>query len=475
MRSTIVGMSIAVVLGLLGSQVMAQTSTPTQTALHVIATLSDITSLASDIPALQSRIGSLAVDSGISFASYGSNCITADSTTGGLDSCLFAGPTTLSNIIVEKAAYFLGDVSVGGVGGLNSTARFVVEGSNLALGQGMMVSSLGYSSSNPEDATLNPTPRDLTTQSEVCATANGTMIRCAGSTGSTVSTIDPGATVTYAWDIGSYGACTSGGGICSGSWDITTSGQSTSGQCTVEWENDGCDDIGGGQWGNCNSANGDFTQTVSDLAECLDLAENQCGNDADFMSNNGIDDAGCQVTRTTPSSYEYDEFNFVEFVPDSSTGTSTTTTYQCSGPINSSACTSQNAACTWNPSDGTQTRPVVCKDSNGVTVADSFCPSPKPATSQACSSGTGLVTGTGSTPTAVPGASVWYCHLGQFNEQSGTTCDNENFPAGYMWEQTRVCTTGTPTDAMCESGPGTAPSTANCTYSGSAGFWNCTD
>lgn len=51
----------------------------------------------------------------------------------------------------------------------------------------------------------------------------------------------------------------------------------------------------------------------------------------------------------------------------------------CSGPTSSSACTSQNNACTWT-SAGTSvaTRNVVCRNSANTQVDDAFCPSPKP-------------------------------------------------------------------------------------------------
>ena len=203
-----------------------------------------------------------------------------------------------------------------------------------------------------------------------------------------------------------------------------------------------------------------------------------------------------------------------------------------SGPGNEEIdCESQDPACTWVPGNGAgpsvATQTVHCEDSSGTVVADQLCidnvgPKPAETTTDGCG-GTGTpftCTSSGwsiegfedtcgptdydpfnlykpgddmcapngtlppsnqcpgggsSTGSAVPGATVWYCHLGSFNEQVGTTCDNENFPAGYMWGQQRVCTTATPTDAMCESGPITSPSTADCTYSGSGTLWNCTD
>ncbi len=219
-----------------------------------------------------------------------------------------------------------------------------------------------------------------------------------------------------------------------------------------------------------------------------------------------------------------------------------TITQSCSLFLSSGAgneesdCESQNPACTWVPGNGAgpsvATQTVHCEDSSGTVVADQLCidnvgPKPAETTTDGCG-GTGtpfLCTssgwaiegfagtcgptdydpfnlyapgddmcapdgtippsnrcsgsgGGGSTGSAVPGATVWYCHLGQFVEQTGTTCDNENFPAGYIWGQQRVCTTATPTDQMCEY-PNTSavnsPSTADCTYSGSGTLWNCTD
>ncbi|MBK5215651.1 MAG: hypothetical protein JJE53_02500 [Candidatus Pacebacteria bacterium] len=58
----------------------------------------------------------------------------------------------------------------------------------------------------------------------------------------------------------------------------------------------------------------------------------------------------------------------------------------CSGPTTSTACKAQSSSCTFNAEKlSTQTGTVVCKNSSGTIVNDSFCnPATRPSTSQSC-------------------------------------------------------------------------------------------
>ncbi len=209
-----------------------------------------------------------------------------------------------------------------------------------------------------------------------------------------------------------------------------------------------------------------------------------------------------------------------------------TVTNSCSGPTTSSLCLSQNAACSWNAGTtgtSTKTRTVACHDSSHNVVDDSLCTETQDPLSEICEiSSTGtpftcttsgwqigagtcspldynpatdfdLIVAQGNTvcssgtpsslscpssggspdPSEVPGASVWYCHLStNWTEEVGSTCDNQNFPSGYIWGQVRVCTTSYPpvVDNCSQGTPApTAPSSANCTDYDNDNFWTCTD
>ncbi len=71
--------------------------------------------------------------------------------------------------------------------------------------------------------------------------------------------------------------------------------------------------------------------------------------------------------------------------------------------------------CSWNSSSSTQTRAVVCVNSSGVTVADSFCVAPKPATTQACSGGV-VVTDPNLCETSYNLNGQWYPLPGTYQE-----------------------------------------------------------
>jgi hypothetical protein len=203
------------------------------------------------------------------------------------------------------------------------------------------------------------------------------------------------------------------------------------------------------------------------------------------------------------------------------------------------SCEGTNAACSWTPGNNAgpsvKTRTVTCEATTGgntTTVADQYCidnvgPKPETTTDNGCIVETGtpftcttggwqidgfsdtcspidyepgtnhirnetmcapnnviplsgdcLGSGGNNTGTPVAGASVWYCHLSNgWQQVSGSTCDNTNFPDGYIWGQQRVCTTGNPNSSQCSQGTPapTSPSTANCTDSNNDNHWNCTD
>jgi len=142
----------------------------------------------------------------------------------------------------------------------------------------------------------------------------------------TTFTVTCDYTETYSWSVGTWGACTSSGaGVCSGSWI------SSAGACVGP--------VGAGNQTNPYNCTGIIGQTTCQSAY----------ND------------GCRWDTT-----------------------GTKITNQCVGPTTSSACTSQNAACSFVYGGSSQTRTVVCKNSLGTTVADSFCTASKPISSQAC-------------------------------------------------------------------------------------------
>ncbi len=83
----------------------------------------------------------------------------------------------------------------------------------------------------------------------------------------------------------------------------------------------------------------------------------------------------------------------------------------------------------------------------------------------------GAPSGTGD---AVEGGSIWYCHLGGW-EYKGYQCDKLNFPAGYQWQQTYICTSSNPSSSPCEDFESTLPlGTAFCEGT-TSGVWHCED
>lgn len=395
---------------------------------------------------------------------------------------------------------------------------------------------------------------------------------CYGSGGGTTASCSANQTVTYAWEEGGWGACTgtaATAGSCSGTYTTSSAGSCTGTYqdiTKINWNGDPYNwnssasyyttntsddntpsiDIGGvvveglNYWGSgaCYRVyvGGDNTWKYDRYYLDDDQFGNWCLWDVNPMSTNNSltntsNPTGSVYSSTDQSCTGLSEQSCTTDQAYSGCSWNTSTTSNSCSSFDQSTCTSQeyDGYCSWNPgssSTQTQTQTVVCKDSNGLTVADSFCPSPKPDESRSCATTTGTPyscsslgwgitsgdtcspvdydittdfdlivsqgssvcssngvadsscptsgSGSSSSGTAV-GATVWYCHLGQFNEQIGTTCDNENFPDGYMWGQQRVCTTATPTDAECESGPITSPSTADCVDTNNDGHWICTD
>ncbi len=272
--------------------------------------------------------------------------------------------------------------------------------------------------------------------------------------------------VTYQWDIGAWGPCSGGattGGSCSGTYaamgtKINWAGQPYNWTLGEEYDT------------------GTTACTIYRIASCVpgncNWTYEAYSYDA-YGFTNGVGASGYDPTCG---------YNFSGQDTPIETGiagpATSFTTVACSGsnPTTESSCESQNSACTWTPNagTGTQTRAVVCKDSNGTTVADSFCVAPKPSTTQACTNST--------PPTGTSSGNIWYCHLGQWVDYE-STCSNENYPAGYKWEQVRVCTTADLSGANnCEPDFGSpeydlpnAPSSIDCFWSSSTNQWECTD
>lgn len=154
-------------------------------------------------------------------------------------SCLdVTGGANFANLIINQIAYWNGLTTVGTQGGLggggSSVASTLTVNSN-GTNTGLLVSGLGY----PNQASF--APRNLTTTVPVCATANGTMVRC--------NTPEP---MAYHWDVGNYGACNgqtypkcngtypvSNGGACEGQWQSTGPGSCggfPTNEVKVDWE-----------------------------------------------------------------------------------------------------------------------------------------------------------------------------------------------------------------------------------------------
>jgi hypothetical protein len=61
--------------------------------------------------------------------------------------------------------------------------------------------------------------------------------------------------------------------------------------------------------------------------------------------------------------------------------TDTTVTNSCPDTTDEQTCTDANAACNFTPAgESVATRPVVCVNSSGTIVSNSFCPTPMPPT-----------------------------------------------------------------------------------------------
>lgn len=141
------------------------------------------------------------------------------------ESCLdVTGGANFANLLVDQTTYWNGQTTVGQAGGfggggggaLSSTLTIESSGANT----GLMASGLGYFVQGAF------APRNLTTTVQVCAKADGTMVRC--------NEPEP---MAYHWEVGNYGACNgqtypkcngtypvSNGGACEGQWNTTTQG-----------------------------------------------------------------------------------------------------------------------------------------------------------------------------------------------------------------------------------------------------------
>lgn len=111
--------------------------------------------------------------------------------------------------------------------------------------------------------------------------------------------------------------------------------------------------------------------------------------------------------------------------------------------------------CVWLPtitvSDNMQNRTVVCRNSSGAIVADSFCPQPKPDTTQTCGGSWG-------------GSTAYVCtqqwSQGNFVESTlpwnQQACDTDAWSYGLdingHWAWSLVCATSAPANCLCTVG-----------------------
>lgn len=209
------------------------------------------------------------------------------------------GGATFANLLINQTAYFNADTVVGvnsgfgnpGGGGFsidNSTLTIENSGAN----SGFMVSGLGYFVNGIF------APRNLTTTATVCATSNGTLVRCTGS--------NP---ITYSWQIGNWGACTgvvnpscngsyqtTNGGVCEGTWQSTgpgsCSGTPTTGN-KIKWDGTPFEWTDGRVYYQNSTGNG--------RAGCgagYDLLEvNPNNNDIDYNAANGGAGTACYAAQ----------------------------------------------------------------------------------------------------------------------------------------------------------------------------------
>lgn len=156
------------------------------------------------------------------------------------ESCLdVTGGANFANLLVDQTTYWNGQTTVGQAGGfggggggaLSSTLTIESSGANT----GLLASGLGYFVQGAF------APRNLTTTVQVCAKADGTMVRC--------NEPEP---MAYHWEVGNYGACNgqtypkcngtypvSNGGACEGQWQSTGPGSCggfPTNEVKVDWE-----------------------------------------------------------------------------------------------------------------------------------------------------------------------------------------------------------------------------------------------
>ena len=240
---------------------------------------------------------------------------------------------------------------------------------------------------------LNTTGGNTTGNKDVCVSSRGRIQLCGVAS---VPYVPPA--LSYSWDSGVWGSCTTTtptAGSCTGTYQVGTK---------INWN--------GADYNWSSSASYYSTNAGDDNTPSVDIGTSVLG----LTYSGGSSSSSCyRIYLGSDSKWKYKKYNsdydqfgiwcLWNFQSDSNeyslTNTLNTTgasyrtvtnscaaaTDQGGNPLDQQACTDQQyAGCTWTPStsSSSQTRTVVCKDSNGLIVADSFCTAAKPTTTQNC-------------------------------------------------------------------------------------------
>ena len=409
---------------------------------------------------LMSRIGSLTVGSTTSApwitSPFVPDCATTNNASYTKTCLAVEGTGTFSKLWVSAQGLFMDGVivstasQIGGGGGGEigwldraiafaaslpvSDPAFLIHDISGTTEDSMLISGLGYFQSG------NFAPRNLTTERDVCAAANGKLIICTG--GGTTNPINGscGMAAGHSYQnpptnslcgSGTASAVTTNTGSGTYNWTCAGSNGGTTASCqatisqpapTYSWYIGSWGSCSGGSNGSCSGSyqgpeveadwNGNpfnwsqqyvYDQNRQAIAQCpyYDMA---FGNNINDTDGNGGGNANPACLAIIGADSTGTEFYWVDNANDSwqkltlNTGVVTgiidnyaplydSETMSCVGPTTQSTCELQNNACTWNPgSSGTQTRTVQCRDdSTNIVVADSYCiPPAKPITSQSC-------------------------------------------------------------------------------------------